>query len=89
MGLLGIIVFDRYLESKNLRTKHYMADSQYTYNLVYFPCAVARVRLPLGLPAGRLVLGALIKQSDLSKSITKQRHYFLVPGFFEPGNAST
>lgn len=29
-----------------------MADSRYTYNLVYYPCAVARVRLPLGLPAG-------------------------------------
>ena len=35
-----------------LRTKHNMADSGYTCNLVYYPCAVARVRLPLGLPAG-------------------------------------
>ena len=35
-----------------VRTKHNMADSQYTYNLVYYPYEVARVRLPMGLPAG-------------------------------------
>ena len=29
-----------------------MADSDYTFNLVYYPYEVARVRLPLGLPAG-------------------------------------
>ena len=29
-----------------------MADSKYTYNLVYYPFQVARVRLPMGLPAG-------------------------------------
>jgi hypothetical protein len=32
-----------------------MADSQYTYNLVYYPYEVARVRLPMGLPAGGVV----------------------------------
>ena len=29
-----------------------MADSKYTYNLVYYPFQVARVRLPMGLPGG-------------------------------------
>ena len=33
-----------------------MADSKYTYNLVYFPFEVARVRMPVGLPAGDTTL---------------------------------
>ena len=34
------------------RTKHYMADKVYNFCAVYYPRAVAKVRLPLGLPAG-------------------------------------
>ena len=29
-----------------------MEDAHYLYSAVYFPFAVAQVRLPLGLPAG-------------------------------------
>ena len=30
-----------------------MADDKYTFFAVYYPFAAAKVRLPLGLPAGR------------------------------------
>lgn len=30
-----------------------MADTSYNFKAVYFPWAVAKVRLPLGVPAGR------------------------------------
>lgn len=37
-----------------VRTKQFMADSKYLTTDVYFPFEVAKVRLPLGLPAGKL-----------------------------------
>lgn len=40
------------LSEEHIRTKHNMADSEYTYTLVYYPYAVACARLPMGLPAG-------------------------------------
>lgn len=33
-----------------------MEDAHYLYSAVYFPFAVAQVRLPLGLPAGVVFL---------------------------------
>lgn len=34
------------------RTKHYMADEKYLYSALYYPRAVAKVRMPLGIPSG-------------------------------------
>ncbi|CAK9106047.1 FO synthase subunit 1 [Durusdinium trenchii] len=64
-----------------LRTKHNMADSRYTYNLVYYPCAVARVRLPLGLPAGlapKNLLPADFKKDVLNKYYPVIREYGMI-----------
>lgn len=37
---------------KASRTKHYMADEKYLYSALYYPRAVAKVRMPLGIPSG-------------------------------------
>ena len=42
-----------------------MVDSNYTYRLLYIPFEVARVRMPVGLPAGMVPCGSKIVHCTL------------------------
>eukprot|EP00435_Cladocopium_sp_Y103_P026275 s1851_g6.t1 len=66
------------MDLRKLRTKNNMADLDYTFNLVYFPYEVARVRLPLGLPAGvapKNPVSADLKKDVLNKYLPVMRQY--------------
>ena len=47
-----------------VRTKQFMADSKYGLSAIYYPHEVAKVRLPLGLPAGQEILKHSLFSSD-------------------------
>ncbi|CAK9068050.1 unnamed protein product, partial [Durusdinium trenchii] len=59
-----------------IRTRHNMADDSYTYFGLYYPYAVAKVRLPLGLPAGIAPLNPITDEfkKDLAKHIPAMRN---------------
>ncbi|CAK9094713.1 unnamed protein product, partial [Durusdinium trenchii] len=52
-----------------IRTKHNMADEQYTFCLLYVPFEVAKIRLPRGLPAGIAPRNPI--SEDVKKDIIK------------------
>lgn len=46
-----------------------MADSKYGLSAIYYPYEVAKVRLPLGLPAGQDILKHSLFSSDSFTSV--------------------